>query len=58
MQSNREQQLKRRHEILNPKHRERKREVRCNRENEQRGKVGEGVEIQLHPCFTATPCCC
>lgn len=34
--------------------REREREVHSNRENGQRGRVGEGVEIQLHPQLTAT----
>ena len=32
--------------------REREREVHSNRESEQRGRVGEGVEIQLHPLLT------
>jgi hypothetical protein len=45
------------HNVVNPKNRnssnwERVREVQCNHENEQKGRVGEDVEIQLHPwCY-------
>jgi len=60
--SNKNQESRRTYNFLNPRNTNSgNRELRCNRENEQKGRVGEGVEIQLHPWLwrwlwlTATP---
>jgi hypothetical protein len=55
--NNNDKKSRRTHNVVNPKNRnssnwERVREVQCNHENEQKGRVGEDVEIQLHPwCY-------
>jgi hypothetical protein len=55
--NNNDKKSRRTHNVLNPKNRnssnwKRVREVQCNHENELQGRVGEDVEIQLHPwCY-------